>query len=117
VEKLGHDIIYYPKYHCELNFIENVWGWLKAHHRSNCTYNFKDLQDTLPITIEDILPLSTIRKYSRSCFRFMDAYRRGLTGLVLEYAVKRYSGHRRIPDSISNAFLDEEFNKKQKNKK
>jgi hypothetical protein len=33
-------------------------------------------------------------------------------------AVKRYIGRKKIPDSISNAFLDEEFNKKRgKNKK
>ena len=44
-----------------------------THHSANCTYNFKDLQDVLPVAIEDILPPSTIRKFSRSCFRFMDA--------------------------------------------
>jgi len=45
VEKLGHEIIFYLMYHCELNFIENM---LKAHHSANCT-KFKDLQDTLPV--------------------------------------------------------------------
>jgi hypothetical protein len=34
---------------------------------------------SLPLTIEDILPLSTIWKYSRSFFRFLDAYKRGLS--------------------------------------
>jgi len=91
VEKLGHEIIFYPKYNCELNFIENIWGWLKAHHSQT-------IPGLATVTIEDILPLSTIRKYSKSCFRFMDAYRRGLTVLVLEYAVKKY--FRRRPASM-----------------
>jgi len=94
VEKLGHSVIFYPKYHCELNFIENVWGWLKAYHRSNCTYNFRDLSEGLPNTKRH-----TNIFHEKS--RFMDAYRRGLTGPLLEYAMKKYSGHRRIPAGVT----------------
>jgi len=38
----------------ELNFIENIWGWLKAYHRSNCTYNVRDLCEGLPNTMENV---------------------------------------------------------------
>jgi hypothetical protein len=31
----------------------------------------------------------------------MDGYRRELTGALLEYSVKKYSSHRRIPDGMS----------------
>ena len=37
-----------PKYHCELNYIEMIWGWAKSHHRRTCTYNYKDLKARLP---------------------------------------------------------------------
>jgi hypothetical protein len=30
----------------------------------------------------------------------MDLYRKGLSGRLVEYAVKKYKSHRRIPDSI-----------------
>jgi hypothetical protein len=44
VERNGQfKILFYPKMHCELNFIEMLWGWLKCHHRKNCSYNFEDL--------------------------------------------------------------------------
>ena len=31
----GCFLFFYPKYHCELNFIEMVWGWIKSYHRNN----------------------------------------------------------------------------------
>ena len=40
----GCFIFWYPKYHCELNYIEMVWGWIKAHHRNNCKYNYPALK-------------------------------------------------------------------------
>jgi len=59
-----------PKYHCELNFIEIVWGWLKAFHIWNCSYNFLALSEGLPNTIENVIPMSFIRRAARSCRRF-----------------------------------------------
>ena len=37
VEAAGFHVIFFPKYHCELNFIEMIWGWIKSYHRRNCT--------------------------------------------------------------------------------
>ena len=87
VEKKNCRIIFYPKYHCELNFIEMVWGWLKSHHRRSCTYTFKHLEENLPLSLENILPLSFVRRASQHCFRFMQGYRHFLSGSILEYAV------------------------------
>ncbi|RHZ87480.1 hypothetical protein Glove_34g68 [Diversispora epigaea] len=35
-------------------------------------------------------------------WRYMDIYRKGITGKMAEYAVKKYKSHRRIPDTIYN---------------
>ena len=44
VNKLGFQILFYPKFHCELNFIEMVWGWIKSYHRRTCTYKYATLK-------------------------------------------------------------------------
>ena len=110
VEEMGFSIHFYPKYHCELNFIEMLWGWIKSYHRRHCTYSFKDLdsKDGLRKTIDERLPLLFVRKAARHAFRFIDGYRKGFTGAMLDYAVKKFKGHRAIPAS-SEQLIKNEF--------
>ena len=93
----GCTIIFFPKYHCELNFIEMVWGWTKSFHRRTCAYNFKDLEREFPRTYTERLPLEFMQRAFMYCLRFMSGYREGLVGPQLDYAVKKYKGHRCIP--------------------
>ena len=111
VEAAGFNVIFFPKYHCELNFIEMIWGWIKSYHRRNCPYNYKDLKTTLPDTVENKLPLSFVRKCSRRCERYMTGYQAGLEGPLLDYAMKKYKGHRNIP-SESKEEIKQQFQEK-----
>jgi hypothetical protein len=79
------------------NYIEMVWGFVKARLRKRCKFSFKDLEDALPQEIENV-PAAFHRRAVQHCFRYMDAYRKGLTGPLLEYAVKKYRSHRTIPE-------------------
>ena len=101
---------------CEAVFsAEDSWGWTKSHHRTHCTYNYKDLKAGLPITLEEKLPIAFVRgRAFDQCLRFMNGYRDGLTGAVLEYAVKKYKSHRRLSPSINLNTIEEEYWEKKK---
>jgi hypothetical protein len=115
----GHQIIWFPKFHCELNFIEMVWGYMKASLRRNCAFSFAELKTSMDPTLQNI-PLPFIKRVANHCFRFMDGYRLGLTGPMLDYAVKKYKGHRRLPpipglkDLIELNFVNYQRIKKEK---
>jgi hypothetical protein len=88
----GHLSIFYPKFHCELDYIENFWAVVKRHTRDNCDYTFPGLCNVVPRALTDVLVVE-IHWYVRRAFRYMDVYRIGLTGKVGEFAVKKYRSH------------------------
>ena len=96
VQEKGQRAIYLPKFHCELNPIERVWGEAKRFTRSHCDYSFAGLERTIVPALESVR-LDTIRKYFRKCREYMQAYREGNAGgSDVEKAVQKYKSHRRV---------------------
>ena len=58
---------------------------LAAARKSKRLKKLSNVIDNLSISLE------TIRCYARKTWRFMDVYRKGLTGIEALYAVKKYS--------------------------
>jgi transposase len=90
IEDSGHVCIFFPKFHCELNFIERYWGAAKRYARNNCNYTWSGLQETVPRALDSV-DLITIRRFARKTWRYMDLYRHGVTGKF----AKKYISHRR----------------------
>ena len=85
-----------PKFHCELNPIECVWGQSKKFTRAYCDYSFKGLENTLDQSLDSI-SLNTIRHFFRKMRDYLVAYREGLTlGPQMEAALKKYKSHRKV---------------------
>jgi len=108
VEAAGHLADFYPKYHCETNFIERVWGEAKRIARKDCLFNFAKMAEQVPDIIRNV-PLEHIRRYHRRAWRYIDAYSKDLTGRMAEWAVQKYKGHRKV--SITLDKVVEEMNK------
>ena len=76
----GHECIFYPKPHCELNYIE-FWGVVKRYARENCNYSFVDLEDAVLARARGGLgavSVIAIRRFANRSGRWIDAYIDGL---------------------------------------
>ena len=68
---MGHEVIFYPKFHCELNFIERFWCSAKHYARENCSYSLEGLRETVPRSLHSVAPV-TVNNYFNHCNRTID---------------------------------------------
>ena len=94
IRAAGHDVIFYPKFHCELNYIEYYWAALKQYTRANCRYSFQELEATV-LKGTDSVELGTIRRFAVRSTRWMMAYMNGLSEEQRAFSEKQYKSHRR----------------------
>jgi hypothetical protein len=111
ITQAGHECIFLPKFHCELNPIEmasdflhahtslelkkftQYWGWCKYRYRQIPKTSFAASKE-LALKYLDACPVEVIRRFINRSWRFMSAYRKGLTGKAAEWAVRPQKQHR-----------------------
>lgn len=97
VETAGHLAIFYPKFHCELNFIEHVWCAAKFYARENCQYSIAALRQTVPEALRSVQSKTVHRYYQRS-ERIIDAYANGSEYGTAAFKERIYNTHRQVTD-------------------
>ncbi|KAG2369024.1 hypothetical protein BDR07DRAFT_1249633, partial [Suillus spraguei] len=84
------NVIFLPKFHCKLNFIEQCWGFAKRiYHMKDSSSSAAALKKNVLDSLDAVLML-TIRRFSIRSARFFDAYQKGLNGTQAAWAVKKY---------------------------
>jgi len=96
---VGHEVIFYPKFHCELNFIERFWCAAKFYARENCKYSLDGLRSTIPEALMSVSTTSILR-YFNHCIEIIQAYNNGLRYGTPEFGkyMRVYKGHRQVLD-------------------
>ena len=98
VASRGHQAIFRPKFHYELNLIEYYWCHSKRYTRSHCDYTFPGLLAIIDQSLNSVT-LDMIRKFFRKTQETMRAYCEGLTpGPEMTNALKTYESRRRISE-------------------
>ncbi|RPB03050.1 hypothetical protein L873DRAFT_1841383 [Choiromyces venosus 120613-1] len=77
IEAVGYQVIFYPVYHCELNFNEYFWGRAKLYARAYGKYSFPALVHIVPEALVHVSE-QLIFKYYQHVSRMMEAYRNHL---------------------------------------
>ncbi|EDR12555.1 uncharacterized protein LACBIDRAFT_312113 [Laccaria bicolor S238N-H82] len=90
----GFQVISLPKFHCELNFIKQCWGYTK---RLYCL-NPESLQEA--IAALNVVPLESMCRFANHSRWFMDVYQKGLNGSEAAWASRKYCGHHVLPESL-----------------
>jgi hypothetical protein len=62
-ESRGFQIIFLPKFHCELNFIEQCWGYAKRLYRMRPESSKEDQLEINALECLDAIPIESMRRY------------------------------------------------------
>ena len=83
-------VIHFPKFHCELNGIENVWMDTKNQYRKQQDFKNKKDQQIIQIINElmDGIPLDRIRKYISNSILYCHLYAGGVADAEITEKIK-----------------------------
>lgn len=100
----NHFVLFYPKFHCELNWIERFWCACKHFARNNCKYDLPGLRLTIPQSFASVSTASIFHYYDH-CMRLVRTYRDNDVSYGSKEFAKRtvqYKVHRRVEDRFKD---------------
>ena len=118
IESCSHLCDFYPKYHCELKFIEQYWDAAKLRFRSmGCAATIADMEKVVKACLDDILilqirryvvlhsfsrhsPSSYFSRYANQLAHFISTYGQGLSSVQAIWANQRYHRHCTLPPEL-----------------
>ena len=86
-------ILYYLKFHCELNYIEYFWYHSKRYAHESYDYIINSLRQHVPDTLAQVRN-STILGSFESCMKKMELYRQGIAYGAEEW--KKLTSHQKV---------------------
>ena len=96
-EVTHHLTIFYPKFHCELNFIERFWCAAKWNAREHCKYSLDGLRKGLPAVFSSVASVS-VNRYYNCCVGAADAYTEGFKYGTKAFIERVYKNYRQVVD-------------------
>jgi hypothetical protein len=97
LEAANQTVMFYPKFHCELNFIERFWCAAKWYTCENCLFSIQGLRETVPAALKSISSASINQYYHRS-MRILEAYESGETYGTQAFKDRVYKHHCQVVD-------------------
>ncbi|CAG8737726.1 4333_t:CDS:2 [Cetraspora pellucida] len=101
IKSCGLKVLFYSKFHSEFNYIEMYLEMAKKYTRSYCEYLLPKTKELIYQAFTSI-SVEKIHSFTRLSYRWMDAYRHGLTEKMAEYAVRNNRKHRSINEEVMN---------------
>ncbi|KIJ12707.1 hypothetical protein PAXINDRAFT_82464 [Paxillus involutus ATCC 200175] len=100
----GVQVLFLPKFHCELNFIKQCWGRAKHIYRQfPASTREADLEQNVCKALDSVT-VKLMCKYATRSHWFIDAYQKGLDGKQAAWAARKYHGHWVLPKTILHEF-------------